>query len=688
MKFKSLLVAVLTIISIHTFASCPNLDVTWCASTSTDWEDGITRIGDWQWQNYNSSYYAFINYYGKTPGTYWLIFPEQDLRYASSVTIDFSHASRYTGNYSSDQTLWVCTDYTGDATTSTWQQITIPNYNDDPTKWNWKTNSIALDANLISQLGEHTVFAFKYVSSGSNVTAWEIKNVHLTATFNDSCGESGGGGETQQGRLKICAQNLHDYYYNYEGMSIDYSDDAGRAEKTNKIVNMMAFVQADIFAFCEVEPKPIVLAQLADSLNARLSTPGLYVALNDGIDYTPSSDADFSLLKSGFIYRTDRITPVGANISPYGYGQYNYRLRIQTFKEKGTNEKLVISMNHFKAKVGDSTEDVREENANNLITTLTNTTFADPDILILGDLNCLVSETPLQTIISNGFEEQLLLFNVNAYSHCFNGGELIDHVLANESMASQIVNAYVYHNCTGANNCTGYRPASSYSDHDPYIIELNLESGITGNCDPVIDTHLALNGTNGDLGRMTAVHVSGSGAWDYQWKYGAVCGDIGGEDWLITPEYDFTDANSVTLTFSHTIGFGNTANMTKNMTLWVTNYYSSVSSATWTQLTIPTYPTGNNWNYADATVNVPVANVSATTRFAFKCTIPSSANSSCKWEIKDFTITSTCENGGTTDYEEITNNQSPITNHKYINDGLLFIEHNGHLYNSLGIRIN
>ena len=61
-------------------------------------------------------------------------------------------------------------------------------------------------------------------------------------------------------RLVVLANNLQNYYYYYEESSRpDYNTDAGRAEKTRKIVDMMVASGADIFAFCEVEAKPIIL---------------------------------------------------------------------------------------------------------------------------------------------------------------------------------------------------------------------------------------------------------------------------------------------------------------------------------------------------------------------------------------------------------------------------------------------
>ena len=283
--------------------------------------------------------------------------------------------------------------------------------------------------------------------------------------------------QPKAGALRVCAQNLENYYYNYNTGRGDYTDEE-RAAKTRKIVNMMVSVDADIYAFCELEAKPIILEQLADSANAQVEG-NPYQAVYDGIDV--EWDSYDNNLKSGFIYRTDRVATVGSCTA--GSTAYYYRntMRIQAFKLLSNNEKLVVSMNHFKAK--DKTEDQGEEkrinNATSLINAL-NKISTDPDILILGDLNCEYEETPIQMIVNAGYEEQLLRFNTNAYSHCYGGGELIDHVLANSTMREQVKNAYVKHICTY--KCTsGVTSAMSYSDHDPYIVEINLCS--TGDCE-------------------------------------------------------------------------------------------------------------------------------------------------------------------------------------------------------------
>ena len=277
----------------------------------------------------------------------------------------------------------------------------------------------------------------------------------------------------QAGTLRICAQNLENYYYNYsESSRPDYNDAEGFRTKTVKIVNAMLGIDADIYAFCEVEAKPIVLQQLADSMNAHAGVAGRYAAVEDGLNI--ATDSYDNAIKSGFIYRTDKIATVGSNTGAVSYGYYSHTMRIQAFRQLSNNEKLIVSMNHFKAKdsSSDQGEAQRQTNANNLVSAVGNLT-ADPDILILGDLNCEYGEAPITTIVNAGFEEQLLKYNSSAWSHCYGGGELIDHVLANASMAAQIVNAHVEHICAYKCNST-VSSDQSWSDHDPYVIDINL----------------------------------------------------------------------------------------------------------------------------------------------------------------------------------------------------------------------
>ena len=81
--------------------------------------------------------------------------------------------------------------------------------------------------------------------------------------------------------------------------------------------------------------------------------------------------------------------------------------------------------------------------------------------------------------------------------------------------------------------------------------------------------------------------------------------------------------------------------MKREQTLWASdNYSGDVKSATWTQVTITTYPTGTDWNYVKSgAINLPASLLGkANVVFAFKylATDASSAN----WQIRALKVTS------------------------------------------------
>lgn len=488
------------------------------------------------------------------------------------------------------------------------------------------------------------------------------------------------------GSLRVCAQNLNNYYYNYtQTTRPSYSDEAGFQEKTQKIVNAMLDINADIYAFCEVEATPIALQHLAEAMSTQAGEAGRYVAVSDGIDYTWYEGIADNQIKSGFIYRTDRVKTYGSNTGATpGNGYYAHTMRIQAFRQLENGEKLVVSMNHFKAKDNSSDQGgaMRETNATNLLNALKKVN-TDPDILVLGDLNCQVGETPITMITDAGYEEQLLKYDPYAWSHCYGSGELIDHVFANASMADQIVNAYVKH--VSAYKCN---PAvsswESWSDHDPYVVEINLHTEVPETpCEDIDVSYLATGGTG--LGDITAEKISGSYNWRYQSNYGATCQNKGGENWLLTPAYEMSKSASVNIAFDHTIGYANADNMTNEMTLWVTPDFSGVADSEWHQLTIPTYPTLNkNWpDFVHASVDVPTEYLGTKTAFGFKYAVPSDAAKSPTWEIQNLRITAQCE-GAASDVENVSEQQQA---YKTLRHGQLIIIRSGVEYTVTGQRL-
>ena len=269
-------------------------------------------------------------------------------------------------------------------------------------------------------------------------------------------------------RLRIVGQNAANYVSNLESSNSSCDTQEEFEAKTNKIANAFIALQADIVAICEVERNDEILGYIVDAMNT-IYGENVYAYITDGL-YAHASAGNYQSLKSGYIYRSDKVTPQGSNTSPYRSGEYCARLRIQAFKENSTNEKFVLSVNHFKAKdsSADAGESTRLQNVSNLIYALGDIT-SDPDILIMGDLNSYMGEAPIEALEEEGFEEQLVRFDANAYSYIYRGQKgILDHAMANSTMAEQVTGARVYH----INTAGGYN--YKYSDHDAVLVGLNL----------------------------------------------------------------------------------------------------------------------------------------------------------------------------------------------------------------------
>ncbi len=143
------------------------------------------------------------------------------------------------------------------------------------------------------------------------------------------------------------------------------------------------------------------------------------------------------------------------------------------------------------------------------------------------------------------------------------------------------------------------------------------------------------------LGKFSAQSVSGTQTWTYNSSYN--CAYMSGyssgtnyanEDWLISPAINLSSVSSAKLTFDHAKYSGTT---NTDITVWVSTDYSSglPSTATWTQLTISTYPT--NYTFVSSG-NIDLASYigNSNVHIAFKYV--STSSSAGTWEMKNFVI--------------------------------------------------
>lgn len=158
--------------------------------------------------------------------------------------------------------------------------------------------------------------------------------------------------------------------------------------------------------------------------------------------------------------------------------------------------------------------------------------------------------------------------------------------------------------------------------------------------------------------------------WNWSSQYGMVASCIknstkyASESWLISPCIEIPSTDKCVLTFSHAAKFFQN---TSQMTLWVSSdYYEGVpSSATWQQLTIPTYPTGQNWNWFESGEIDLSAYKGQKISLAFKYT--SSTSYAPQWEIKNFAV----KKVSTQDVEAVKPSHQQAT--KILRNGQIFI---------------
>lgn len=142
-------------------------------------------------------------------------------------------------------------------------------------------------------------------------------------------------------------------------------------------------------------------------------------------------------------------------------------------------------------------------------------------------------------------------------------------------------------------------------------------------------------------GDWTIDNVSLADGLSYVWKhesgdYGAymkasayVSGAKAAESLLVSPKIDLSTATMPGMQFSHAHKFAGTP--AEELTLWV----KEASATEWTQVTIPTYGTNDNWTFVTASVDLS-AWAGKKVQVAFKYV--STASAAATWEVKDVVV--------------------------------------------------
>jgi hypothetical protein len=323
------------------------------------------------------------------------------------------------------------------------------------------------------------------------------------------------------GNLNVASFNVLNYF-NGDGQGAGFPTARGAntlsefERQKAKIVSAMVGISADVFGLMEIENDGFgansAIADLIAGLNAAVGEAHYAYIAPTGMNAI-GTDA----ITVGLIYRSDKVTPQGdarilssAN-SPLDDDQQplfddnkNRPMLTQAFSMNGSEESVVIAVNHLKSKgsecAGDP--DLNDGQGNcNITRTLAATAagqwiseqYPDQGVLLIGDLNAYAKEDPLTALGSAGFSELFAkLEKPNPYSYVFSAesGQL-DHALANAALLDKVVDVTEWHINTDEPRVLDYNEefktpaqiqdlfatdAYRSSDHDPVVISLLLEA--------------------------------------------------------------------------------------------------------------------------------------------------------------------------------------------------------------------
>ena len=161
-------------------------------------------VNDYAWKHevYNDKAYAKVSGYANSASQdaeSWLISPTMNFANETAATISFDYVINK-GDASlaaTNHKLMITDSYTGDFFTTNWEEIDFGAENDNT--WTFRnTGNIAIPTQYMGK--EAVVIAFKYISTTSASSTWEVNNVLVTGevggTTEDNDNNEGEGNDT------------------------------------------------------------------------------------------------------------------------------------------------------------------------------------------------------------------------------------------------------------------------------------------------------------------------------------------------------------------------------------------------------------------------------------------------------------------------------------------------------------
>jgi predicted extracellular nuclease len=285
------------------------------------------------------------------------------------------------------------------------------------------------------------------------------------------------------GNFAVAALNLDNYFVTLGARGA--ASEPERERQRSKLGALIAGLDADLVALTELENDGGAAAEDLVRAAERAGVAGSYRVAS-----TPSA-AGSDAIRSGLLYRPERLTPVAAaelELDP----AFRRPPLVQRFEVRGFA--LTVIVVHLKSKRCDEPSETSCGDAVRLaeshaLVDIARRRSLEPGtdgVLLLGDFNAYPHEEPIQEIVREGFDEFLAELPAGQrYSYVFDGAAgLLDHAFGSLSLSRRLRGAAIWHVNADESSLLDYRldnppelfqpDAFRASDHDPIVLSFEL----------------------------------------------------------------------------------------------------------------------------------------------------------------------------------------------------------------------
>ena len=593
----------------------------------------------------------------------WLISAKFSLENVSSASMTMSYIARYFNNVNEDVTVWVSSDYTsGDPNSANWEQI--------PASWvegsNW--NDFATTTLDLSQfLGKKVCVAVKYHSNDTKAGTIEVQSICIQEGSGPTPPPGPGtGGELQTMPYTQSFTEEFGTYMTYDVLGpqswmIDYhtAKMTGYAGGSNANEDWLI-------------SSPVAVTNVSEAK----------VSVTYSAQYQNADNGDVSLqVSTDYVYGNDPYSATWKNMQTTypNTANFNDFQTIETSLNEFIGQNVTVAIKYTSTASQSRTIEIQsitvQEGAG--VTPPTpptpgigegSGTFEDPYNVAAGI--GLQSEKPTawvkgyivgavksgpSSVSSNddidwsapfGRPTNVLIAddpNCNEVSNCI----IVELVPSGSPLRTQ-VNLVDHPENLGKTlavlgKLRTYFGQAGLRDSEGTVADFVLEGGDTPPTPPTPGTGIFSESFANGQGEFTIQDVDNAGmnyVWTYMSNYhcmkanGYYQGAHTTESWLVSPKIDLANVGAATLKFDHAVAFASAEG--SFFVMASTDYSGDVTTATWTELNIGTWPEPNpSWVFEGASANLS-GFVGQKVTIAFKYT--STTDVCPAWEVKNVVV--------------------------------------------------